>query len=446
MKEKILVVDDDPNLLRVISYQLSEAGYNVSTAVNADKALALLDDEQIDLLLTDIKMPGMDGMELLKNALSINPDLPVILITAFADIESAVESIKEGAVDYIPKPFSRDNLLKKLERALEAGRLREENVLLKKALARKGGLEGTVGDSDAIRRVYEMVAQAAPSESTVFIYGESGTGKELLAQAIHRLSPRSSGPMVAINCAAIPDNLLESELFGHVRGAFTGAIKDRVGVFQQANGGTLFLDEVADIQLDLQPKLLRVLQERKVVRVGGSKLEKVDVRIVTATKENLKEMVQQGIFREDLYWRLHVIPIEVPSLRERKSDIPLLTDYFLNKYFPDRDLKFTAKAMKVLEEHSWPGNIRELENLVQRLGVMIRSKNIDVKHLPEDLFQRAESDSSIKLPDIIGVEKEAYLKALEFAGWNKSAAARKLGIPRHVLVYRMKKYGVEPKS
>lgn len=443
MNEKILIVDDDPNLLRVTSYQLTEAGYDVTTASNGEKAEAILNGDTVDLLLTDVKMPDMDGMELLKRAQSINPDMPVILITAFAEIESAVEAIKDGAVDYIPKPFKRDDLLKKIDRALEATRLRRENISLKQELAHRDGLDEIVGASAATRMVIDTIAQVAPSDSTVLILGESGTGKELMARALHKLSLRAARPFVPINCAAIPANLLESELFGHVRGAFTGAIRNREGVFRQAHRGTLFLDEVGDIALDLQPKLLRVLQERELTMVGGTKTEKVDVRIIAATKFDLKDMVERGLFREDLYYRLNVIPIEAPPLRDRLEDIPLLADHFLKKHFPDRTLKFSTQAMETMEEYYWPGNIRELENLVQRMGVMVDMKKINVEHLPPDIMYPGAGKTIPSSKTLKEVERDIIIEALENSNWNQTAAAKRLGIRRHVLIYRIKKYSIE---
>jgi len=442
MNETVLVVDDDKNLLKVITYNLKEEGYEVYTADSAAEAISFLDSKSADLVLTDVKMPGISGMELLRRVRDKSPETPVILITAYAAIDSAVDAIRQGAVDYVPKPFDKDDLKHKVRRALEQKRLREENARLRAELAQREGMEEMIGRSRAMQEVYELISRVAQSDSTVLITGESGTGKELAARAIHRLSDRREGPLVTVNCAAIPKELLESDLFGHVKGAFTGAVRDQVGKFEQANGGTIFLDEVGDIEIELQPKLLRVLQEREIQRVGSSQVKKVDVRVIAATHADLWRKVQEGGFREDLYYRLAVIPLNMPPLRKRREDIPLLLAHFQKKYGRDK-MTWSSKAQEVLERYDWPGNVRELENLVERLSVLHKEKEIEMKHLPENIkrgqkiYSRRPGSESL-----LQTEKQMIVNALDRAAGNQSEAARILGIPRHALIYRMKKHGI----
>ena len=445
MSARILVVDDDKNLTKVVKYNLEEEGHTVLTASTAEEGLGVLESEDIDLVLTDIRMPGMGGMELLRNIREERPAIPVILITAFAAIDSAVEAMKAGAVDYIPKPFNKDDLKYKVKKALDHEKLREENKELKKKLGKSGEKRQLIGRSEPMRKVYELIDQVADSDATVLITGPSGSGKELVARSIHEKSERAEGPWVAVNCAAIPRDLIESELFGHVKGAFTGAIQDRPGKFEQANGGTIFLDEVGDLDLALQPKILRALQEREVQRVGGSDTSEVDLRVLAATRMDLQDKVRKGEFREDLFYRLNVIPIEMPPLAERTEDVALLADHFLDK-FGGREMSWSKGAVEALEKYDWPGNVRELENLTERIAVLKKGKGrtIEKEDLPPEILNpRPMKAGPSPSKGLRETEKELVEDALRRAGGNQSKAARLLGVPRHVLLYRIKKYGIE---
>jgi len=445
---RVLVVDDDRNLLKVVEYNLKEDGHQVMTASSGREALDIIKGDGPDLVLTDVRMPGMTGMELLEHVKAEAPGTPVILITAFAAVDSAVEAIKAGAVDYIPKPFNKDDLIYKVKKALEHVRLKQENTRLKAELAREKGLEGMIGRSPAMKKLFDMISLVADSDSTVLITGASGTGKELAARAIHGLSSRADGPYITVNCAAIPGGLLESDLFGHVKGAFTGAVRDKPGKFEAAHNGTIFLDEIADLSLELQPKLLRALQQREVQRVGDTRTRKVNVRLIAATITDLKKKVEAGEFREDLYYRLNVIPISMPPLKERRGDVPLLAGHFLQKHSSDR-LAWSGEAMQALEDYDWPGNVRELENLVERVAVLRRGREGEIRKedLPPEITAAARAPAA-GFPGLDGktlrqAEKEMVEQALAEAKGNKAKAARMLGIPRHVLLYRIKKYGIK---
>jgi two-component system, NtrC family, response regulator len=445
MEPAILVVDDDKNLVKVVKFNLEEEGYAVLTAGSAEEAVSLIEENYIDLVLTDVRMPGMGGMELLNIIHERWPQMPVILITAFAQIDSAVEAIKAGAVDYIPKPFNRDDLKFKVKKALEHIKLKKENSRLKGDLARQEGFQGIIGRSTAMKEVFDLVTQVSASDATVLITGASGTGKELVARAIHNLSERSEGPWLTINCAAIPRDLLESDLFGHIKGAFTGAVKDHAGKFEAADHGTVFLDEIGDIDVSLQPKLLRVLQEHEIQRVGDTRTIKVDVRVIVATNADLRGKVEDGSFREDLFYRLNVIPINLPPLTKRKDDIVLLADYFLKKY-AGKKLAWSKKTLEALNDYRWPGNVRELENLIERLTVLKKGKGkiIEVNDLPLEVKTIDETPNlNVHAKTLPEAEKEMVIKAIEQAGGNRSLAARNLGIPRHVLLYRLKKYNID---
>ncbi|TYO99487.1 two component Fis family sigma54 specific transcriptional regulator [Geothermobacter ehrlichii] len=444
MNETILLVEDDASLRRVTEFQLAEAGYQVTTAEDAEEALAFLRRERPDLVLTDVRMPGMSGEELLKIVVQDYPGVMVIVMTAFATVERAVSAMRMGAHDYLTKPFSRDGLLIAVRRALEYRGLKRENLRLREELNRRVSGE-LVGQSEPVRRLREMIARVAATNAAVLLLGESGTGKELVARAIHHASLREKKPFVTVNCAAIPEQLLESELFGHVRGAFTGATRDREGKFLQADGGTLFLDEIGELPLALQPKLLRVLQEMEVEPVGG-RTRKVDVRIVAATNRDLEAMVEKGDFREDLYYRLAVIPLQVPALRERREDIPLLIRHFLDRQ--GAKVRIRADAMELLTRYDWPGNVRELQNCIERMLVLAGSDEIVPDDLPPTV-QGAEVPSGqgvLNLPpegySLEQLEREAVEQALARCGGNQSQAARFLRIPRHTLIYRMEKYGI----
>ncbi len=418
MAQKILIIDDDASLRRVLEYNLQEAGYEVLDAAN-----------------------GEDGLALFKE------HLPPLVITAFGAVETAVEAMKLGAYDYITKPFNRDELRLVVQKAMEMQGLSEENRRLKEELAERAEFRSIVGISRAMERVFATVRKVADTEAAVLIAGESGTGKELVARAIHSLSSRRNSAFVAVNCAAIPRDLLESELFGHVRGAFTGAVRDKVGKFQLADGGTLFLDEVGELPLELQPKLLRALQEKSVERVGGTELQKLDVRVVAATNADLEEAIATGTFRDDLYYRLAVIPLHLPPLRERREDIPLLIRHFTAKH-GGAAVTFAPEALALLQEYPWPGNVRELENTVERLLILRSGDTLGVDDLPDKIAGRkpAGKGGVVNLPpdgySLEELEREVVLEALERNDWNQTKAARFLRIPRHTLIYRMEKYAI----
>jgi two-component system NtrC family response regulator len=394
-----------------------------------------------------MKMSGMDGLMVLKSIKERSPEALVIIITAFGTVDVAVEAMKAGAYDYITKPFNRDELKLTVKKALQFSGLTEENKRLKSELTDKADFRTIVGASKEMEKVFDVIRKVADTEASILITGESGTGKELVARSIHANSSRRGAPFVAINCAAIPRDLLESELFGHVKGAFTGAIKDKTGKFQLAEGGTLFLDEVGELPLELQPKLLRALQEKEVEPVGGTKIQKLDVRVVSATNLNVDKAITDGTFREDLYYRLSVIPLHLPPLRERRQDIPLLIRYFCSKHGSAK-VTFEKDALHTLVMYPWPGNVRELENSVERLLIMRNTDVISIDELPEKLLESGASGSAIlKLPDegysLEQLEQEVVIQALERNNWNQTAAARFLRIPRHTLIYRLEKYGIE---
>jgi len=447
MKPKILIIDDDASLRRVLEYNLQQAGYDVSAASSGEEGLHLFTEVSPALVITDMKMPGMDGMQVLKSIKEQSAETLVIIITAFGTVDIAVEAMKGGAHDYITKPFNRDALRLTVDKALQFTRLSAENRRLKSELADRDDFRTIVGSSPQMEKVFATIRKVADSEASVFITGESGTGKELVARSIHSQSGRRNGPFVAINCAAIPRDLLESELFGHVKGAFTGAIRDKDGKFQRAEGGTLFLDEIGDMPLELQPKLLRALQERMVEPLGGTKPQKLDVRVVTATNLDMDKALAAGDFREDLFYRLSVIPIHLPPLRERRDDIPLLLKYFCTKHGCEQ-VTFDSSAMTALTAYPWPGNVRELENMVERLLIMRNGDTITLDDLPDKIgtCHTLSATAVINLPDegysLEQLEREVVYEALERNGWNQTAAARFLRIPRHTLIYRMEKYRI----
>jgi DNA-binding NtrC family response regulator len=446
MSEIILLIDDDQSLRRVTEYNLTAKGFNVVTAASGAQGLEYFETSAPDLVITDVKLGDMNGLDILAKIKKDAPDIPVIVMTAFGSIEMAVQAMNKGAFNFITKPFDRETLILSCKKALELRRLRSKTKLLANEINRLTGTKGIVSASSVMKELLETASRAANSEATVLITGESGTGKEVLARLIHQNSPRSNGPMVAVNCAAIPAGLLESELFGHMKGSFTGAIKDRKGHFQTASSGTLFLDEIGELATDTQVKLLRAIQEREVQPVGSERLESVDIRIVAATNLDLQKRITQGKFREDLYYRLSVIPLFIPPLRDRIEDIPALTTHFLKKFDAPQDVIFSHQAQEVLKAYQWPGNIREMQNIVERC-IILRKKTVIE---PEDLqlivnkssaatFTPFIPDKGIALEDI---EKSYIIKALEKAGQNRSKAARLLKIPRHVLLYRLEKYKI----
>ncbi len=442
---KILVVDDDASLRRVTEYNLEQAGYQVLTAADGAAGLRKFREASPDIVLTDLQMPELSGLALLEQVRAGQPGALVIVMTAFGTIEQAVEAMKKGAHDFLTKPVSRDALLMAVGKAANLLGLQEENRRLREQLDHQVEFSHLVGTSDAMRKVMEIVRRAAPSEATVLLTGESGTGKELVARAIHQASDRSKGPFVAVNCAAIPADLLESELFGHVRGAFTGAVAERAGKFERANSGTLFLDELGELPAVLQPKLLRALQEHEIEPVGGHP-RRIDVRVVAATNRDIEAALAAGQFREDLYYRLAVITVEMPPLRARYDDIPLLIRHFLGKH-GGAALTISAAALELMSHYAWPGNVRELENVVQRMIVLRRGQQLDVDDLPAKLRgETTGADGVVRLPaggySLEALEREVVLQSLERNAWNQSRAAAFLRIPRHVLLYRMEKYGI----
>jgi DNA-binding NtrC family response regulator len=440
----ILVVEDDESQRRIIEYNLKQKGYVTSAVESAEQALPLIQQNDYYLLISDMKLPGLSGIDLMLKAREIKPGLPVVFITAFGTIEKAVEAMKLGAYDYITKPFDRDEFLMTIEKAIEFHRLKDENIKLKSEL--RPGLADIVGNSSSMQEIFATIKKVAASDATILISGESGTGKELIARAIHAASARVSKPMVIVNCAAIPKDLLESELFGHASGAFTGAVKDKIGKFVLADGSTIFLDEIGDLHPELQAKLLRVLQERQVEPVGSNKTIAVDIRIIAASNQDLAARVKTGQFREDLFYRLNVIPIVIPPLRERSDDIPALIEYFIKKFSSESDIVIDKKAIEIFTRYKWPGNIRELENVIKRILILKKDKKIWPADLPPEILQSekaAENNSGDPAQSTLAEsEIKLIVEALKSAGWNQSKAASRLGIPRHVLIYRIKKYNI----
>jgi two-component system response regulator HydG len=451
MKDKsaILVVDDDLAHRTMLRTLLGGWGYDVAEADDGQSAVEAVHKKPFDLILMDIRMIRVSGLEALVEIKRFNPAIPVVIMTAYASVETAVKALKKGAYDYLTKPLDFDELKIIMERAMEHSRLQEENRYLRESLASQFDRRNLIGRSDPMTRLMETVTQVAPSEATVLITGESGTGKEMIAGAIHFNSRRKEGPFVKINCAAITETLLESELFGHEKGAFTGAERRKEGKFRQANRGSIFLDEVSEMSLAMQVKLLRVLQEREIVRVGGEDVIKIDVRVIAATNKDLIREIQAGRFREDLYYRLNVVTLHVPPLRERKEDIPLIAQHFLT-LFAEKNHKnikgFTPRAMDRLLRYNWPGNVRELMNAVERGVVLSRSEHLDEEEFSlvlQDQPRSAEPPApQIAAPSLNAVEKETILRALETSGGNKSEAARRLGITRRTLHLKLKKYGM----
>ncbi len=447
---KILIIDDEPAQVQALAGFLKKKGFDVEKANAGLDGLKILEKQTIDLIITDFKMPDIDGIEVLKRARAIHPEIDVIVMTAFGSIESATEAMRAGAIDYLTKPVNLDQLEILIHKALEHRQLVSENRLLREQLTEKFKFDQIISGSEVMEEALNLAGRAAPSKATVLITGESGTGKELIARAIHFASPRKDQPFVAVNCAALAENLLESELFGHEKGAFTGADRQRKGRFELAHRGTLFIDEVGEIPLATQVKLLRVLQEQTFERVGGSEMIKVDVRIVAATNRHLEELIEEGRFREDLYYRLNVVRINVPPLRKRKSDIPLLVDYFLKKYAAENNKKMTGiskEAMDLLMKYNYPGNVRELENIIEQSVVLSRSEIITVRDLPMTVIGgHSESKKTDPFGEGTFIERvEAFERALieqalEQAQGVQTQAARILGITERHLRYKLQKY------
>jgi len=450
---RVLVVDDEANARTALAELLRDEGYDVEMAADAFKALGKVESFSPHLVLTDLKMPGMDGLELLDKLRASEHECAVVVMTAFGAVDSAIEAMRLGAIDYLTKPLNFDELLIVVERALEQNRLRAEAGQLRARLAERDGIGGIVGSSEPLRRVFEMIRQVAPTRASVLLTGESGTGKELVAKALHEHSTRSSGPFVRVHCAALAETLLESELFGHERGSFTGAVARRDGRFQVADGGTLFLDEIGEISQAVQVKLLRFLQEREFERVGGTQTIKVDVRVIAATNRDLTAEVEAGRFREDLYYRLNVVNIEMPALRDRRSDVPLLAQHFLNRYSDENGKAidgFTAEALDALSSYDWPGNVRELENTVERAVVLCRGDRLDADALPQQIRgtspQTASSAPQMPGSTMADIERHAILTTLESVGGSTSKAAEILGISVRKIQYKLQEYRAAPKS
>lgn len=455
METRILVVDDEISMREFLGILMEREGYRVDLAESAEFAISRIQTASYDLVISDVKMPGMDGLALLAQVKSLAPDTAVIMMTAFSTAEHAVEAMKLGAYDYIAKPFNVEEIKIIVRNALDRRTLARENLRLREEVRERYGFSGLIGKSKKMRDVYTLIEKVAGSLANVLIFGESGTGKELAAKAIHYNSSRKDGPFVAVNCGAIPETLMESELFGHKKGAFTGAVADRPGLFEQAEGGTLFLDEIGEVPLQLQAKLLRVIQEREFRRVGGAESIKADIRLVAASNRDLEEQVREGTFREDLFYRLNVVQVCMPSLRERQEDIPLLVEHFIKKYavsVPESEL-ITPAALKLLLVYPFPGNVRELENLVERC-VVLGNCRIDRECLPPqvvDFHNPAPACGDFVIPSegmnleayLDGIEKRLLLQALERCGGVKKRAAELLGLSFRSIRYRLAKFGMD---
>jgi DNA-binding NtrC family response regulator len=449
MSLRILVVEDEDKLRRVIELQLQGSGFEVDQAGSAEEALKLAD--RADLILTDLRLPGMTGLELISQIRRQNSRIPVIVMTAFGTVENAVEAMKTGAVDFLPKPFSLDHLMAVVNKAVEVRALRDENQKLREELGWRYQFDNLVGRSPAMREIFTTINRVAATRATVLLAGESGVGKDMIARAIHQHSPRADRPFVKINCTSIPENLMESELFGYEKGAFTGANMTKLGKFEQADTGTVFLDEIGDVPASIQVKLLRILQEREFERLGSNKTRHIDVRVVAATNVDLRAALEQGTFREDLYYRLNVLPIDIPPLRERKEDIPFLAEHFVKKLMKDvggRVESISETAIQKLLQYHWPGNVRELENVIERSMVLSPGPVLEPEDIKLDTApRRAQSSFDVPfLPDGMTLdqfEQSIIREALNRANGNKSHAARLLGLTRNALRYRLSQMGIE---
>jgi len=457
MAERILVVDDEPSMREFLEIMLSQEGYQVTTASTGEEGLKTYRNTEPDLVLTDVRMPGMSGLDLIREIHNVDPSVPIIAITAYASADDALRAVREGAYDYLSKPFQVEDLRIIIRNALEARRLRRENLDLRRSVEESYRFGDIIGKSPEMLDIFNLISRVAPSKASVLILGESGTGKELIAKAIHQWSPRVDRPFVTINCTAIPENLLESEMFGHVKGSFTGAVANKPGLVEAAHTGTLFLDEVGEIPPSIQAKLLRFLQDKEFRRVGSNEDRKVDVRVIAATNKKLEKEIENGNFREDLYYRLNVIRIRLPPLREREEDIPILIAHFLKKFTAEQGKeihKVSSLAMRVLSKYSYPGNVRELENIIERCVTLEQSDQLTAENLPPKIAESTEStggapDAGIP-PDGIdlnremeNMERKLILRALEITGGNRSRAARLLGISFRSLRYRLVKLGMD---
>jgi DNA-binding NtrC family response regulator len=442
---RILIVDDEANARAALSEILREEGYSTETAADGFKALGKLEEFVPDVVLTDLKMPGLDGIGLMEKAQATRSDATFVVMTAFGSISNAVEAVKKGAYNYLTKPLDFTVLAVVVERAVERSRLLQENGRLRDRLRERNAFGHVIGSHPGMEKLLRLVEQVAPSRASVLIQGETGTGKELIAEMIHRASPRAKAPLVRLNCAALSESLLESELFGHEKGSFTGAVNRREGRFEQANGGTVFLDEVSEIPLATQVKILRFLQERSFERVGGNETLKVDVRILAASNRDLKQRIAEGLFREDLYYRLNVVTLEIPPLRDRVSDIPELATFFLRRYAQENGKRvdsFSDEALRALAAYAWPGNVRELENAIERAVVLCDSARIEARHLPASIHAEAPVDGVPPVPGttIYDLERYAILRTLEACKGSTSKAATILGISPRKIQYKLHEY------
>ncbi len=459
-KAKILVVDDEPKIRESFSDILSLEDFDVDTAQNGEEAINLIEEDLYDVALIDLNMPKVDGMEVLKYLVDHSIDTIGIILTGYATIRTAVEAMKAGAFDYLAKPVKMEEVIMVINRALEFRDIKRENVALKNQLKKKYKFDNFIGDSAEMNKVFKIIEKVADTDSTVLILGESGTGKELVAKAIHYNSMRRDKPLIPVNCGAIPEDLLESELFGHEKGAFTNAIRTRIGRFEMSNGGTIFLDEIGEMSPHLQVKLLRILQEQEFERLGGTKTIKCDIRVIAATNKDLDKLVLENQFREDLYYRLRVIPIKIPPLRDRRSDIPLLIKHFVDIMIKTRgkEIKGVSKdVMKAFMNYDWPGNVRELENIIERMVILTDADELTINDLPDKLLQKQKTEEvgPSMIPDdgfslnnaINDYEKLLIIRALEKADWVKNRAAKLLNMNRTTLVEKIKKQGIEkPRS
>jgi DNA-binding NtrC family response regulator len=448
MKKRILVVEDEEKLRRVIELQLVSAGFDVDKAATAEDGLKIVD--RADMVLTDLKLPNMDGLQFLGLIRRQNAQVPVVMMTAYGTVETAVEAMKSGATDFLLKPFSLDHLMQVVHKAMEMRALRDENRQLKAELGRRYEFDNIIGRSSSMQEIFDTIERVAPTRATVLLAGESGVGKDLVARAIHFHSPRRDRPMVKINCSAIPENLMESELFGYEKGAFTGANTTKPGKFEQADTGTVFLDEIGDVPGPIQVKLLRILQEREFERLGSNVTRHIDVRVIAATNQDLRAALEQGTFREDLYYRLNVVPLNIPALRERKQDIPFLANHFVKKLAPETGCQvesITSAAMEKLTGYHWPGNVRELENVIERSLVMAKGTELDAADIRLESAPRVKPQSENHfLPEGMSLdayEQDIIREALRRADGNKSQAARMLGLTRNALRYRLTQMGLE---
>jgi two-component system, NtrC family, response regulator PilR len=450
-RERILVIDDEDVVREVFQRLLKSEGYQTELCTSGDEGLKLIREKEFDAVILDVMMNGMGGLATLQELRKMDPDLPVLMVTAYASLENAIECMRQGAYDYITKPFKNEEVMLAIQKAIEQRTLLRENKNLKSQLKGIYGFENIVGHSEQMRKVFDLVSQVAPSRSTILIAGESGTGKELIAKAIHYHSPRAGKPFVVVNSGSLPPDLLESNLFGHMKGSFTGAIATKKGLFEVADGGSIFLDEIGNINLDTQSKLLRVIQEKEFMRVGGVDTIHVDVRIIAATNSDLYSLVREGRFREDLYYRLNVINIQLPALRERMDDIPLLADFFIQKYCRENEkpsLHLTPQALNALMDYHWPGNVRELENVIERAVVLCRGETITVDLLPENIWNKSKpymiADTNLPFKEKVDqYRKLLILDALQKAAGVQKEAARLLRIKPTTLNEMIKRYNIK---